>query len=332
MGAGGSTALRLRHGDRSGFGYFAQRPGWQLDLERKYGEEGRVEGLLTLNRIVSDWGLRWTHSQPLGGTARVHAFFDFPAHRDLYGQLNLNKQWRSGSATLSLSGNKVEGRGIGHSANLGLESRPWALGSGFSLLLEGRVQDSRGGEYIRLNGRRFQVPGVTQQQIGLRLRPPQLRLGASSSLTSSIAVRQAWGHRQGTGLVGALNFMQKLGGNSSLSLNYNYNQTPGYTYLRNSGRQNLSASLYYRPGDRLRLSAFGLMGLDNPIRSLTGSASYLITPSWRLDLLHTLYQFDFYRSSDSQIGVARALGNRELFLYWSTERHRLAIEIGVNQF
>lgn len=332
MGAGGSTSLRLRHGDRSGFGFFAQNPGWQLDLERKYGEPGGVEGLFTLDSISPDWGLRWSHSQPLGGAGRVHAYFDFPKHQDLYGQIHLNQRWRFATATLSLAGNKFRDRALGHSLNFGMESRPWALGSGFTLSLEGSVQDSRGGEYLRLNDRRIQVPGVTQQQVGLRLRPPQLRLSPSSSLTSSIAVRQAWGNREGIGLVGALNFMQRLGENSSLSLNYNYNQTPGYTYLQNSGRQNLSASLYFRPGERLRLSAFGLVGLDNPTRSLTGSASYLITPSWRLDLLHSLYQFDFFSSSDTQIGIARALGNRELFLYWSSEHRRLGIEVGINQF
>jgi hypothetical protein len=332
MGAGGSTSLRLRHGDRSGFGYFAQNPGWQLDLERKYGAPGGVEGLFTVNRLTSDWGLRWTHNQPLGATARMHAFFDYPAHRDLYGQLNLNKQWRFGSATLSLAGNKMEDRALGHAVNFGMESRPRALGAGFTLAMEGRVQDSRGGEYVRLNGRRFQVPGITQQELGVRLRPPLVRLGPSSSITSSFSLRQAWGHQPGLGVVGAVNLMQKLGGSSSLSLNYNYNQTPGYSYLQASGKQNLSASLFFRPDDRFRLTAFGMMGLDNPMRSLTGNAAFLITPSWRLDLLHTHYGYHFYNSSDTQIGIARALGNRELFLYWSTERHQITIEVGINQF
>jgi hypothetical protein len=333
MDAGGSTAVRLRHNDRTGFGYFAQNPGWQLDLERKYGEPGSAEGLLTLNRMTAgDWGVRWNHSQPFGTSARLYTFWDWAAHRDLYGQVNLNKQWSFGSTTLNLSGNKVRDHAIGHSIDLGAESRPWELGGGFKLSLEGRVQDSRGGEIVRIGDRRFQVPGVTQQQIGLRLRPPTLRLGTGSTLSSSLTTRQAWGSRQGLGVVGAVSFTQKLGGNNTLTLNYNYNQVPGYSYLQNNGKQNLSGTLFWHSGNRLRLSAFGMMGLDNPIRNLTGSLSYTLTPSWRLDLQHTLYQFTFFSDSDTQIGIARAFGPREIFLYWSTQRHRIAIEMGVNNF
>jgi hypothetical protein len=333
LGAGGSTALRLRHNDRTGFGYFGQSPGWQLDLERKYGQPGSAEGLLTLDRMTAgDWGMRWNHSQPLGSSARVYTFWDWAAHRDLYGQVNLNKQWSFGSTTLSLSGNKLHDQAIGHSVDLGAESRAWALGSGFRLSLEGRVQDSRGGEIVTINDHRFQVPGVNQQQIGLRLRPPMLRLGPSSTLTSSLTARQAWGTRAGPGLVGALSFTQKLGGNNSLTLNYNYNQVPGYSYLQNNGKQNLTGTLFWRSGSRFKLTAFGMMGLDSPARNLTGSLSYTLTPSWRLDLQHTLYNFAFYSDNDTQIGIARALGPRELFLYWSTQRHRIAIEVGVNNF
>lgn len=332
MGAGGSTALRLRHKERSGFGFFAQNRGWRLDLERKYGEPGGVEGLITLDTISPDWGLRWTHTHPFDEKTRLYAYLDFPQHRDLYGQLNFNKSWGFLSSTLSLSANRLRGRPMGHSINLGLETRPWSLGAGFRLSLEGRWQDSRGGEFIRLNNRRFQVPGITQQQIGLRLRPPQLRFGPSTSLTSSLTVRQAWGHREGVGLVGAVNFTQRLGGSSSFSLNYNYNQVPGLSALRNTGRQNLSATLFYQPGDRFRLTAFGLMGLDSPIRSLTAAVSYKLTPSWRIDFQQTLFQFDLFRDHDFQIGIARALGPREILLYWSRARHRLAIEIGVSQF
>jgi len=176
------------------------------------------------------------------------------------------------------------------------------------------------------------VAGVTQQELGLKLRPPTVRLSSQSSLSSSFATRQAWGSRQGLGFVGSLSFVQKLGGSNALTLNYNYNQTPGYSYLENSGRQNLSATLFLGHKDRFRFSASGLMGIDNPIRSLTSSVSYAFTRSWRLDLQHTLYEFGIFSDSDTQIGVARALGPRELFLYWSTQRHRFAIEVGANNF
>jgi hypothetical protein len=332
MGAGGSTALRLRHKERTGFGYFGQSAGWRLDLEQKYGQPGSSEGVLTLDSISPDWGLRWEHTQPFGPTGRFHAYLDMPQHRDLYSQLNLNKQWGFLSTTLSLSGNRMRGRPLGHSANLGLETRPWALGTGFQLSLEGRMQESRGGEWIRINDRRFQVPGVTQNLLGLRLRPPQVKLGPTSSITSSLGVRQAWGDYGGFGLAGAVNFLQRLGGNNQLSLNYTYNQSPGYRYSRNSGKQNVSGTLYFRPGNRFRLQAFGLYGIDNPIRSLTAGASYEVTSSWRLDFQQTLYHYDFYSEHDFQVGVARALGARELALYWSARRHRYAIELGVSQF
>jgi hypothetical protein len=330
MNPGASTSLRLRHGARSGFGWYGTNPGWQLDLERRYGLPGATEGTLSLGRITDgDWGVFWNHTQRLAKGTQAYALVEYPAHRDLYSNLNLSRQGRQGSLGLNLSAHKLQDRTLGRTFDINAQTAPRSLGhSGVRLSLESRLYDSRGGDFVAFNGERYEVEPSYSREVGLRLAPALLKVGRGG-LSSWVSLKHVWGSqdRTGIGMAGALAFSQPMGRTGGLTLNYSYNRFPGNTFYGTAGRQNLSASLRLAPTRRLFLGAFGTMGLDSPNRSFSTSAAYSFGPLWRLELQQTAYQFRTLQEQDLQLGLSRAIGSREVTFYWSRLRHRLMFEI-----
>jgi hypothetical protein len=332
----GSTAFRIRHEYRSGFGWYGTDPGWELDLERRYGIAGQSEGTISLGRITDrDWGLHWDHTQQFSPASRLYTFFDYPAHRDLFGQINLYQKLGFGSMTFNLSGNKIHNRSLARNLDLNLESNPHPIAkTGLRLSLEGRLADSSGVHYEDFLGRRLEVPGDQSRELGLKLRPTDLRLGKSTRVGSAISLREIWGSRDRNGLniIGNANLSHGFGRGGLLSLNYSYNASSGSQLYQGSGKHTLSGNFVIGPRRRLRFSAFGMMGLDSSLRNVTTNLNYRVTPSWRLDLQQTLYRFSTFEDHDFQLGLARKLGDRELSVYWSRNNHRFTLEVGASSF
>ncbi|MBI3910576.1 MAG: hypothetical protein HY320_06540 [Armatimonadetes bacterium] len=333
MGPSGSTALRIRNGERLGFGYFGRRPGFGLDLEQKYGITGRYQGTAMLNQITSgDWGFHWDHTQQLGQQTRLFTQFDAPRHRDLFGQLNLSHRFSFGAAHLNLSANKYHGRSLGRTLDLSFQTRPQLLWQRrLRLSLEARHTDVQAGQFERAFNRKFEIPQQTNDLLGLRLSTPSIPLTGRLSLNSSFSVRQMFGSRSGFGFGFTSGLNARLPGNGSLNLNYTFNEAQPYRTRLNSATQTLSGQLSWRQGN-WRTGLFGTMGLGSEQQTLAGRISYQLTPSWRLDLLPTYYRFGEFARTDNQFGVARSLGSREIILYWSTGRHRLLFELGASNF
>jgi hypothetical protein len=330
MSPGSSTSLRLRHGTRSGFGWYGTNPSWQFDLERKYGLPGATEGTLGLARITSgDWGLFWNHTQRLAKGTQAYALLEYPAHRDLFTSLNLSRQGRDGGLGLNLTANKLRDRGLGRTFDLTGQTAPHPIaGNALRFSFESRFYDSRGGDYVAFDGKRYEVAPSYSRELGLRLTPAMLKIG-KGGLSSWVSFREVWGSQNssGFGLAGALAFNHPIGRTGGFSANYSYNRFPGNTFYGTAGRQNLSASLRVAPSRRLFLSAFGSLGLDSPTRSISTSALYSFGSVWRLEVQQTAYRFPTLSERDFQLGIARAIGAREINVYWSRLRHQIMFEI-----
>jgi hypothetical protein len=330
MNADSSTSLRLRHGMRTGFGWYGTNPGWQLDLERRYGLPGGTEGTLSLGRVTSgDWGIHWNHAQRIARGTQAYALLEYPAHRDLYTSLNLSRQGRLGSLGFNVAANKLQTRTLGRTVDLNAQSAPRSLAGGaLKLTLESRFYDSRGGDYVAFNGQRYEVAPSYSRSIGLRLIPAMLKVGRGG-LSSWVSLKQSWGsqNQTGLGMAGALAFNHPIGRGGGVALNYSYNRFPGNTFYGTAGRQNLSGSLRLSPTRRLYLAAFGSFGLDSPTRTISTSMAYSFGPLWRLQIQQTAYHFRTLQEQDMQLGLSRAIGNREVTVYWSRLRHRVMFEI-----
>lgn len=324
-----STSLRLRRGQASGFGWASYNPGWELDLERAYGLPGGTQGALSLDRLTSsDWGFHWNHTQHLAKGTQAYALLEYPAHKDLYTSLNLSRQGRMGSLALNLTGHKLQGRTFGRTLDLSAATAPRPIGGGVRLSLESRLYDSRDGDFVAFDGKQYAVPPSYSRELGVRLTPSIAKLGGGA-VSSWLSLRQVWGSRDqsGLGLAGSLAFNHPIGRTGGFNLNYSYNRFPGTTFYGTAGRQNLSASLRFTPIKRLSLSAFGSLGLDSPTRTITAGGTYSLNSLWRLELQQTAYHFSTLQESDLQFGVSRAIGQRDLQVYWSRLRHRIMFQI-----
>ena len=118
----GSTAFRVRHQYRSGFGWYGTDPGWssissaataspgsRKARSRWDGSPIRTGGCIGITRSSS------------ARASRLYTFFDYPAHRDLFGQVNLYQKLGFGSMTFNLSGNKIHDRSLARNLDLNLE-------------------------------------------------------------------------------------------------------------------------------------------------------------------------------------------------------------------
>ena len=65
---------------------------------------------------------------------------------------------------------------------------------------------------------------------------------------------------------------------------------------------------------------------------MNANAAYSFGPLWRLELQQTAYSFPLLHESDLQFGLSRAIGPRDLKLYYSTLRHRILFEVAGGGF
>jgi hypothetical protein len=329
-----STAVKVRYGERTGFGYFNGRPGFTMDLDQKYGIPGKNEGLLRMSSITNpSWGMHWDHTQQFGEKTRVTTLFETPAHTDLYGQMNLAHQLPFGNATLNLTGNKMQNRTLGRTIDAGFETNPHpVLNQKLFLSVGTRYTDIGGGQFEQLQNQRVDLQPTQRGEVSLRARPANINILKGLSFSNSATTKLLWGTTSGPALAASSGFNYALPGNTLLNLGYSFDQAPLYRSAIRQAKHNLSATATTSPFKQLRASLYGTMGLDSTSRTLAGNLSWTFIPQWRLDLLHSFYQFNGLGMQDIQVGLARKIGPRELILYYSTQRQAILFEIAASNF
>jgi len=338
MTPGSSTALNVGYGSRSGgIGRFTRQDGLSVDLVQKYGFSGASEGEARVTNLNSfnHWGFNWTHSQQLNKTTRIAANIQFPEHRDLYGQVNFTTGLPIGTLTGSAGATKLQRGSLAKNMSLAFETKPKPLADG-KVAVSGELSFvRRDAQELKLaRGFRVPVPGMQYQAAGIKVRPASVTLGSGLTLDSSASLRAVSGsQRSGFGPALETTLRKTLSNGGSVSVGVNYNGLTGaYDLMPLQGKVNATLNLMWPVTKRLKLSALGNMALDAENRHSILQASYQLTPQWRVDLLHSLFQFGQIGNSDYQFGIARMLGDRELGLYWSQREHKLVIEFGAGRF
>jgi hypothetical protein len=344
MTPGSSTAVRLGYGSRSGgLGYFTRNQGLSVDLVQRYGFSGASEGEASLTNLSSfgGWGAYWNHTQQFNKTTRLVSSIQFPQHRDIYGQFNLTSGLPIGRLQASLAAQKPQAGRLANTLSLAFETKPRQLANN-------RVALTGETTFFRRDPQRLPVPGnlygrrrlaVQETQFvaaGVRARPQPTKLPYGFTLDSSAALRGVMGMgnvNTGIGPAFETNLRRPLGNNGFMSIGLNYNPLITVNdFFPNQGRLNSTFNITYPITSRLRLAAFGSLSLDSPNRHNVLQASYQFAPKWRLDLFHTMYRFGGFSDFDLQFGISRAIGNRELGIYWSRSDHRFFFEFGAARF
>ncbi len=347
MTPGSSTALHFGYGSRTGgIGNFTVNNGLSLDLVQKYGFSGASEGTAMLTNLssLSQWGVLWEHNQQITKTTRMAANFQFPQHRDLYGGVNLTSGLPIGNVTASFNGAKTRLNPLATTMALGFETKPKQIAGG-KLGLSGVANFYRRdqqevrvfrGNGIGLGGRgiRANVAGEQYQSVGVRAAVAPVTLSKGLTFNSTATLQAVTGNRRnGFGPTLETSLQKTLPRNGLLTFGVNYNHLTTVTdLLPQDGRMNATLNLSWPVTNRLRLSAFGSMGVDSQNKHSVLQASYQLTNKWRMDMLHNMFQFGGYGDSDLQFGLSRAFGSRELGLYWSRREGRMMFTFGASRF
>ncbi len=345
MSPDSATALRFGYGSRSGgIGNFTRNQGLSLDLVQSYGFAGASEGQAALTNMSSfdKWGFAWNHNQQITKTTRLAADIQFPEHRDIYVGTHLTSGMPIG--TFSASMNAAKNRysaGFAKTMSLGFETKPKPVASGLLALSAVAGFYRRDAQELRISrglagtrGLRVPVAESQYQSLGLKIGARPANLGKGLSLNSSATLQGISGSsRNGFGPALETSLQKTLPNNGLVSFGLSYNHLASVTdLLPTTGRTNATLNLTYPVSSRFRLLAIGSMGLDSPNTHSIFQASYNLNQKWRLDLLHSMFQFGGFNDFDFQVGIARAIGNRELGLYWSRREGRFIVEFGAARF
>jgi hypothetical protein len=340
MSPNASTALRLGYGNSSGgIGNFTRTRGLSVDLVQKYGFAGTNEGEASLTNLssIDRWGFAWNHTQRINPTTRLVTNLQFPEHRDLYGHVNLTSGLPVGTVQMAFAVARPQSTGsFAKTISLAFETKPKPIANGKLNVSAETTFYHRDQQEIRLlrGMKKLDLPDSQYQTAGLKIRPATANLGGGFTLDSSASLRAVTGGPQaGFGPAIDTQLRKQLPRNGYLSVGVNYNHLTSVSdLLPNQGKVNATVSAMYPITNKLRLTAMGNMALDAQSRHGILQASYQINPQWRFDFLHTLVQFGGFGDSDSQFGIARDIGGRELGLYWSRRQHRFIIEFGAGRF
>lgn len=339
MTPGSTTAFHVGYGARAsgGIGNFSRQRGLRVDLVQKYGFSGASEGQAMLTDLSSPdrFGFSWNHTQQINKTTRLVSNLQLPQHRDIYGQLNLTSGLPIGTIQVAFAGAKPRRGTFAKTYSFAFETKPKQVADGkLAVSAETSFFRREASEVRVARGLRVPLSDQQYQTVGVKLRPRSVDLPLGFSLDSSASLRAVSGSRMnGFGPTLETQFRRQLPNNGTLSLGLNYNHlTTVNDLLPYVGKLNSSLNLSYPVTSRLKLAAMANMALDADSKNSLFQASYQLTPSWRLDLLHTLFQMGDFGGDELQLGIARMLGNRELAVYWSQRESRFIVQFGATRF
>jgi hypothetical protein len=319
MGENSTSALRLQRGGRAG--YFTRNPGWGLGFEQQYSSRnGRSDGVLNVDRLGKDFGLRLEHRQDWGEQGTGTLSLDFPEHRDLFARADYSRGVRGGSLRWELSANRFADYGSSIFSQVVWHPRPRRIPKWNST-----YNMSYGLGYRQS---RYQ-PSAWEPSLSVDLAPRMATLNPRLSVSGRLGLQYAWNTRQESeGLLNAsVSFQQQLGQNSTATVSYSYYRHHS-SLLDLPVRQTVGLNAYASKPDRWNGYLYASYDLDHRGFFGSGSAQWVIKNDWRADVQAFYQDYQFGNFVDAEIAVGRKIAGQEVRLVWSQARHRLYLEFG----
>lgn len=318
---GETSALRFRYGANYGQGVGAGG-GTFLDYELDWNKGRNFDGGLTIGGLGrDDWGAALRQTWRNDDSTTLSLAVDFPAHKSLFANGNLSRDFDGFSANLqSTYGQSLQGTSFrSDSTQLVVEKDPIK-----STIFPGRI-------YVGLTARgsRISSAGTSnyQQSAGARLRfvGQPMRMG-TSLLNYSYSLEQVTGSnvRQGLVQVGTLNFAMNPAPGAFVSLGYEF-LDDGFTSDL-IGRHKLVADGFWNTG-RFGINGSLIKSLDADRLSASARMRYKLGPLWRVQYGYFYDQFGLDSYLDQSYILSYRLGFREVGLSYSHRTKRLGIEI-----
>lgn len=315
-------AIRVKHGENTGWGNYSDRAGWQVDLDNDYNYAGATQGTFSVNRVTSkDWGLRWNNRMLFENDSQVYTYFDFPGHRDLFGSVDYSRPMRDYTWSVNLRGNKYRSSTGGYYGGTFLQSHAKPLiGDAVNYSFSTRLAyDNRQLGDSKLGS-----------GLGLQLYGKPIEFNRQTSLSTSLSVGRDWGGGDpGLSLYGSAGLSRMLGSKGFMGVNYSYSWTDS---VNGFSSQRLSTNVSYQPANRWNTSLFATYGLNDRTVSAFGDVSYLISPTWRFGIVNTYQKFQFGNYSDAELTLSKAVGRQAFTLAYSQSRKKFRVEMNALAF
>lgn len=326
-------AVRIKHSEPGGWGYYSGESGWQVDIQQEYNRGGSTEGQFTLDRVTSgDWGINWTQRHEFGDSSQLYTSFQFPEHRDLFGTADFSKPLGNYNLRINFRGNKTRDADMRYASYAYLQSNPKPLLNGavnYALTTRLSYDSNLGKTYTNIDG----TTSTTEKMgtgLGLQLYGRPLQFGANGSLSSSLTLSRDWGGSfPGTNVNANLGYYHYLGNAGQVGLAYSYSWSDSGIGYRS---QRLSGDCYLRLSDKLSTSFYVTRYLNDSSTSIDAQLGYAFIPGWRLDLLGTYQKFGDYSYSDAEFALVKAIGAQEARLIWSQSRKKFRLEFSALSF
>ncbi len=302
-------ALHLRYANASGIDVYTRRQGWNLALDQQY-ELGSARGGIVLEEGEGgDWGATWSHNHFFPGKLSANLYLDYLARGDRYNRISLRKDWSSANLIYNLYQRKYlvyERTG----QDVSLRMRPAKLGSS-SIGIVGRIY-------------KWDWFG---KELFMQWLSPSLKLGRSH-LDLSLEGGYQWGKEDKGLYTFNAYFGRELKEWGNLSLTYSKFNATRYG---SQGGENLGLNFLLRRG---KWSGYFYInnGLEDNSRFSYGNLSYNFSSQWGLQLRSYFYKLGPYSFSDMQYILSKAIGEREVYLYWSKRDKKLGLEISQGGF
>jgi hypothetical protein len=325
LSAHGTGALRIKHSEPTQWGYYSGRSGWQADVEQDYNFGASTEGTFSLNRITSKaWGARWSHRTELNDTSQVYAFFDYPSHKNVYGNLDYRKLFKGFVLSTNFRGNMLQNADDRYSSSMNLQTNPRTIfGNAITYALTSRLS--------------YTSQNIGSQKVGtglgLQFYGKPLQFGRSAGLNTSLTIGRNWGGGNNGALVfGNAGYYLGLGRIGQFGLNYSY------SWANSAGAfnsQRLSADFYIRPSDKWDTRLYATRGLSDQSASAFGELNYTILPTWRLGAMGTYQNFNIgqkFAYTDLELVLSKLISGQQARLIWSKTLKRFRMEFSALKF
>ncbi|MHB1190890.1 MAG: hypothetical protein ACYC08_08635, partial [Armatimonadota bacterium] len=246
-------------------------------------------------------------------------YLDYPAHRDLFGNMSLDRSFDGFNVGLNLYGSSYSEGTDSYSGDLYMQTHARDLGKlGLKYTLSARSAYSHAGD---TDGMAYNVQS--------RMYTPRLGFGKEVSATGSLSLGYQWGEIGTAGLSTLASAVVdwNISPISSLQLSYRYADRAS-VYSANAGKQSLSAFWHLNDYKRWSASLYAIKGLDYSTLSVFGDVSYRLDPKWRFGVRATMSKYGDTSYDDLELALGRNIGSKELVAVWSKSQHKVMLELG----
>ncbi len=327
----------LRHQQQLGRGYFANNPGWSVDVVQGYSQQGgdsRYEGAFGLIGMTrGDWGLRWTHNHEFNQSSQATMYLDFPQHNSVYSSLTYNQQSKKFRWGSNLSAGQTFLAPVDSSIRSDFygESQPRHLLNSKNFLY------TLGANVSTVNTRSSNVDfgnyNETTRSVTMRAFSRPMRLDTRTSLTSSFSMGNQWTSlgRNGFNGLASMAMDHTIPGGGNIGATYDLVVQPAGQFI-SSGNHRVGLTYNIVLNKKMQASFFGSAFLDAPDASFLADVSYRIDNDWRVLSAVTLQRFSSQKFQDIQLTIGRRIGARELQLTYSTFNKRVSLDLTATRF